>query len=220
MAPPVPRLALPRAPRGFHLAPRLVELPWDQTPPLVHLVRTQDGGPPAQPTAVRACWDEVALYVRWDCADRDAWGTFTRRDDPLYEEEVVELFLAAGEADPADYFELEIAPTGVLWDGRIRNPAGRVEGLAGDTSWDCAGLLWEAGRSGAAEDWWAALTLPWRSLLPEGAPELPRLWRANFYRIDRPRDGAATEHSAWSPTFTDPPDFHRPARFGVLTLEA
>jgi hypothetical protein len=156
--------------------------------------------------------------VLWECTDRDAWGTFTRRDEPLYEEEVVELFLAPGDADPVDYFELEIAPTGVLWDGCIHNPGGRVESITGDTGWDCPGLVWAAGRSGVSQDWWAALALPWRSVLPGGERPLPRRWRTNFYRIDRPRDGSAPEHSAWSPTFTDPPDFHRPDRFGVLDL--
>jgi hypothetical protein len=195
----------------------LAGLGWAALPP-VPLVRADDGGPPAQPTTVRLCADRVTLYVRWDCADRDAWGTFTRRDDPLYGEEVVELFLAPGAADPADYFELEIAPTAVLWDGRIQNPAGQLQGIVGDTSWDCPGLAWEAGRTGSGQDWWAALALRWRSLLPAAEREPPRLWRANFYRIERPRDGSPPEHCAWSPTFIAPPDFHRPARFGVLEL--
>ena len=51
------------------------------------------------------------------------------------------------------------------------------------------------------------------------AGELPDTWRANLYRIERPRD-AAPEYSCWSPTLTDPADFHKPARFGVLRLES
>jgi hypothetical protein len=52
---------------------------------------------------------------------------------------------------------------------------------------------------------------------PPASPP-PRRWRANFYRIERPR-GGRPELSCWSPTFTDPPDFHRPERFGVLELD-
>jgi hypothetical protein len=241
----LPRLDLARAPSGFGAAAPLADLPWDEVPPAIRLVRSQDGAPPAQATLVRACWDEAALYVRWDCADRDAWGTLTRRDDPLYTEEVVELFLAPGETDPHTYVELEISPAGVLFDGRITNPSGRGQGIVADTAWDCPGLAWASGsdrgevpqdwtaslavlhgvpveqlvvRREDAQDWWAAVALPWRGLLPAGAVAPPRLWRANFYRIERPRDGGAAEHTAWSPTFADPPDFHRPARFGVLAV--
>ena len=64
---------------------------------------------------MRLAWDERALHVRFDCADRDAWGTYRERDDPLYEEEVVEVFLAPGEADPRRYVELEVSPAGVLF---------------------------------------------------------------------------------------------------------
>ena len=87
------------------------------------------------------------------------------------------------------------------------------------TEWDSPGLRWEAGATGVSEDWWAALALPWSDLLPAGGPP-PEVWRANFYRIERPRDGSPPELSCWSPTLAVPPEFHRPARFGVLRLAA
>ncbi|HEY6323364.1 MAG TPA: hypothetical protein VJA16_17615 [Thermoanaerobaculia bacterium] len=65
---------------------------------------------------------------------------------------------------------------------------------------------------------WAKATEP---ALPAGsrpaAGQPPRRWRANFYRIERPR-GSPPELSCWSPTLTEPADFHRPDRFGVLEL--
>jgi alpha-galactosidase len=60
--------------------------------------------------------------------------------------------------------------------------------------------------------WSAVLTIPLGPLCG-GAP--PERWRANFYRIDR---GGRDEFTAWSPTFSEPPDFHVPARFGLLRL--
>lgn len=65
-------------------------------------------------------------------------------------------------------------------------------------------------------DWWAEIELPWRSLAPEGP--LPAVWRVNFYRIERPFGGAA-EYSCWSPTLTEPADFHRAERFGRLVMD-
>jgi hypothetical protein len=87
--------------------------------------------------------------------------------------------------------------------------------MTADIAWDCPGLRWQAGHGVEREDWWAELAIPWRSI----ADDVPKLWRANFYRVERPRDGEA-EYTAWSPTLTRPADFHKPARFGVLELGA
>ena len=76
-------------------------------------------------------------------------------------------------------------------------------------------MRWAAGRDDAAQHWWAIFVIPWTALGVSGA--LPRTWRANFYRIERPRQGV-TEFSCWSPTLTEPADYHKPARFGVLEL--
>jgi hypothetical protein len=184
-------------------------------PPLPPFLLTDGSGPAVQQTAVRLAWDYGALHVRFECADRDAWGTFTRRDDPIYQEEAVEVFLAPGTADPARYFEFEVSPRGTLFDAIVWNPDSDRATMRVDPSWDCPGLRWEAGAGVASQDWWATLAIPWDSLASETPP--PEIWRANFYRIERPQDGAA-EFSAWSPTLTAPADFHKPARFGRLSL--
>jgi hypothetical protein len=145
----------------------------------------------------------------------------TRRDDPLYQEEAVEVFLAPGSGDPVDYLEFEVSPLGVLWDGRVHNPTSRRIDMVSDPSWDCPGIRWAAGRLGTArQDWWAELVLPWEGIVPGAVlseTSRPRLWRANFYRIERP-EGGAPEFTAWSPTLVSPADFHKPARFGTLEL--
>ncbi len=186
---------------------------WEQIPALPPLVRVDGSGAPEQATAVRLAWDDGALHVRFDCADRDAWGTHERRDDPLYEEEAVEIFLAAGEEIPRVYYEFEVSPRGVLFDACVHNPHSRRSDMRTEVEWDCPGIRWQAGRGTEREDWWAVLSIPWA---PVGGPA--SVWRANFYRIERPRDGAPPEFSAWSPTLTTPADFHKPARFGVLEL--
>ncbi|HSS75622.1 MAG TPA: carbohydrate-binding family 9-like protein [Thermoanaerobaculia bacterium] len=188
---------------------------WDKIPSLPPFLLADDGGPAIQQTRVRIAWNDEALYVRFDCEDRDAWGTFERRDDPIYEEEAVEIFLAAGTVDSVEYFEFEVSPRGVLWDGIIHNPSSRREDRVTDKSWDCPGIRWAAGKSGESQDWWGTFAIPWNGISNAEPP--PRLWRANFYRIERPRDGEP-EFSAWSPTLTRPADFHRPERFGILEL--
>lgn len=203
----LPRCLVPWAPYPWS---------WDEVPSLPPFQLAEGGGPAVQQTRVRLCWDDAALHVRFDCEDRDAWGTYRKRDDPLYEEEAVEVFLAPGAEDPILYIEIEVSPLGALFDARIHNPTGLRAGMTGDRAWDCPGLRWAAGSGAERQDWWAELSIPWLGLgmTPD---EPPRIWRANFYRIERPRDGEP-EFSAWSPTLASPPDFHKPARFGVLEL--
>jgi hypothetical protein len=182
-------------------------------PALPPFTLADGSGPAGQATHARACCDSLALYVRFDCEDRDIWWTYTERDQPLYDEEVVELFLSPGWEDPVRYYEFEISPGGVVLDARIYNPTSERAQLEVDTSWDCASLRWQAGRDDGAGRWWAVLAIPWAAVSPPG--ELPVVWRANFYRIERPRDGNP-EFSCWSPTHTAPADFHKPACFGFL----
>ncbi|MDY7092654.1 MAG: carbohydrate-binding family 9-like protein [Acidobacteriota bacterium] len=207
----------------------------------VELTLSDGSGAPRQATRVQACWDAEALYVRFVCADQDAWSHFTRRDDSLWEQEAVEVFLAPGAAAPQRYFEFQVSPRGVLFDAVVDNPNLDRSDLVTDPSWNCPGIRWAAGPlpvspgssaeaaqgtssdEGPSEDWWAGLLLPWRGLLPDPRP--PTELRANFYRIERPRPerfsqrpSLPEEFSAWSPTNLSPPDFHRPARFGLLRL--
>ena len=88
------------------IARRGASLPTELSP----FVLADGRGTPRFPTRVDICWDDDGLLVEFACADLDAWGTFTERDEPLWQQEVVELFLAAGEEVPASYFEFTLTP--------------------------------------------------------------------------------------------------------------
>ena len=191
----------------------LDEASWSRVPALA-LRRAQGGAAPVQATAVRVAHDSDALLVRFDCDDRDIWATHACRDAPLWEEEVVELFVAPGEYDPSEYVEIGVNPLGAIFDARVANPQGRRDSMSVDASWNAAGLVAAVDRPSPGT-WCAEIAIPWSDLCA-GTP--PRVWRANFFRIERPRDGDH-EFSCWSPTLADPPDFHRPAFFGRLVLD-
>ncbi len=189
----------------------LADRAWRDVPEL-GLVRNLDGSTPRWPTSVRVAHGGGDLLVRFECRDDDVWSRYTERDDPLWEEEVVEVFLAPGEADPAVYWEFEINPLGALFDARISNPSSSRADLKADAAWNSVGIRWAAGSS--ATGWWAEIAVPLREL---AAGQAPAAWRGNFHRIERPR-GFPPEFSSWSPTRTDPADFHKPGRFGRLVL--
>ena len=147
--------------------------------------------------------------MRFDCRDAGTLATLRGRDEPLWQEDVCEVFLSPFDP-PKVYFEFEVNPLGALFDARIESPDGRRETMRSDVSWNLSGF---SGRSRVRPGRWSAVfTIP---LAPLAPPGIPRPWRANFFRIDR---GTADEYSAWSPTFADPADFHLPGRFGFLDL--
>lgn len=171
----------------------------------------------------RAVWSDAALAFRFDVSDVGPWSTMTRRDDRLWEEEVVEIFL-----DPArrgeGYAEIEISPANVVCDLLVRTP---WPDLDADPAWHVEGLEtivspWRD--SSAGPDGWTAIgRVPWtglRSIAPAVAmpPRPGDVWRFNVYRIKRPggaqRPNADVRLLAWSPTGT--PSFHVPAAFRDL----
>jgi hypothetical protein len=196
-----------------HSRGTLDDASWSRVP-AVALRRAQDGADPLQATRVRVAHDADALLLRFDCDDRDIWATYLRRDAPLWEEEVVELFLSPGTDDPSTYFEIEVNPLGAIFDARVMNPEGRRDSMRVDATWNAAGLVAVVSRP-LPGLWSVSIEIPWTDVC-DGFP--PPVWRANFLRIERPRDGNH-EFSCWSPTLTDPPDFHKPRCFGRLVLD-
>jgi Carbohydrate-binding family 9 len=175
----------------------------------VSLRDARTGAPPRLKTALRVGWRAGTLAVRFDGRDDGVVATHTCRDAPLWEEDVFEVFLSP-DGPPSVYYEFEVNPLGTLFDARVDSPDLRRATMQADTAWDCPGF--EARVTRGPRRWSASLRIP-LGVLVSGTP--PRRWRANFYRIDR---GPVDEHSAWSPTFCDPPDFHVPERFGILTI--
>lgn len=211
----VPEWVVPEMPADWAQNRRAEEWPWHELTPLPPLLHAGGGGMAAQQTEVRPCHRDGWLYVQFTCHDQDIWGTYSQRDDPIYDEEVVEVFLAPGSATPIEYAELEVSPNGVLLDAWIVNPTGERDDMSADVAWDCPNLEWQAGRDDGQNRWWAIFGIPLRALV--GEVEIPRVWRANFYRIERPRLGNE-EFSCWAPTLTEPADFHKPSRFGRIVL--
>ncbi len=161
---------------------------------------------PQQETQVRAAWSAEELRVLFHAADTHAWATLTERDAPLYEEEVVEVFLDPV-SDLESYFEIEVNPLNAVLDLVLRR---NRSGYTKDFAWRCEDLRTAVVKSATA--WSAEISIPFRSLT--AAPPQPGdRWRVNFCRIDRP-PGVPRELTAWSPTGRA--NFHTPESFGVL----
>lgn len=173
-------------------------------------------GPEVDPTRAVVAWDDENLYVLFACVDANPWGTLTRRDDALWNEEVVEVFLDP-DGDGRNYAELEVTPANVVVDLLIPSP---TEGSSEERlAWDIEGLQ-TAVESVEGEGWTVEIAIPWASLARSGvtsAPSLGDQWRVGLYRIERP-DGPQDPETnrrylAWSRTERN---FHEPDRFGII----
>jgi len=223
----VPEYRVQRAPSPITIDGRLNEPAWEAGASL-WLRDNLTGEEPQQATSVKLLWDDDYLYAGFECEDTDAWSTYTEHDDPLYNEEVVELFI-----DPCGllrvYFELQVSPRNVSFDSIVLNDGGkRGEGrgpnFQGVTMWTCHGMEHEVvvrgdpTRRGTNDQGWTVeLAVPFSQLI--SAPNIPPkpgdAWRANIYRIDHATD--YSEFTAWSPTGMH--DFHITEAFGTLVFE-
>lgn len=199
----------------------------------VPLVLTIDGGSPKHPTSVRMLYDDVNLYIAFEVNDTHLWNRYTKRDEPIYEDEVVEAFLCPS-GQLHYYYEFQVSPQNVVFDAFIINRGGpngmgktmhappltqytanelktavRIRGGKANNS---------AGGTEKAEGWDVEIAIPFASIA--GGANLPPkpgdVWRGNLYRIERPTKDS-WELQALSPTLA--PDYHRPGRFAVLKFE-
>jgi Carbohydrate-binding family 9 len=179
-------------------------------------------GVPEDPTEARLTYDDRALYVAFRCADRDIYSPYQNRDDSLWNEDVVELFLSIPD-DPLHYYEFEVSPANVLFDARILNPAASGERTPGDKTWDAEGIKTSVRVEGTLNQrgdtdrsWQVRISLPFTALGLRRAPAPGTTWRVNLYRFDA---SSRNRFLAWSPTLGTRPNFHRLERFGYLRFD-
>lgn len=185
----------------------------------------------SRPTEVRMLWDDEQLYFLFVASDPDVWSTYSSRDDQIWQEEVVEIFIDP-DGDAANYAEIEVNPLNVVFDLILSRPWGR--GGRGFAQWnpDFARAVAVDGTLNEPGDidrgWTVELALPFSALATDIAdvmnglslpPQSGDTWRLNLYRFERiraDREIVASEASAWSTVGVN--DFHVPERFGRLVF--
>jgi aryl-alcohol dehydrogenase-like predicted oxidoreductase len=147
------------------------------------------------------------------------------RDEHIWDEEVVEVFLDA-DGSGRNYAELEINPINVVCDLRVETPWPSLKSL---TEWDWEGMTTAVvplkDTHGTVEGWTALGRLPWtglRSLYPAPTVALPpqsgQSWRFNVFRIKRPGGPAKPQEGVVLAAWSKPsgPSFHDPAAFQTM----
>ena len=197
------------------------EADWLKAPASEAFVETLKGEAAPERTELKALYDDQFLYVFLSGVDADVWATVTAHDDPkLWTEQAFEVLIDA-DGDGATYVELQVNPRGATFDAYLPR-VGQVQ-----ADWE-SGLKAKAvvrGTLDKADDqdegWQVEMAIPLAAVKgrSEGKVQLPPkpgdVWRANFFRTDRPRSGALRA-SAWSPPLRS--TFHALDRFGELVF--
>ncbi len=184
------------------------------------LTRSFDGSPVTRKTTFRILWDETNLYVAFRSEDPDVWGTLLKKDDPIYNEECVEVFLDA-DGDGRTYNELQVSPHNVNFDASF---VARRSDLAEAMKWE-SGMKTAVFIKGTLDDdsdtdeyWTAEMQIPIASL--NSVPHPPQKgdrWRFNAYRLEHIARRTNVEGQSFSPLFVG--DFHALPRFGWLVFQ-
>ncbi len=180
-------------------------------------------GYPEYNTTARLLWDDENLYVGFRATDPDIWSEITERDGPLWEGEVLEIYVDP-DGDGRNYKEFEVSPLNTVIDLNIeREDDGRVADWKAYARWNAEGWQTAVAVDGDVADrknedtkWIVEMAIPF-SNFPSAANQPPKIgdtWRVQLYRIDRSNTLDQPEYSGWSPTDT----FHRPSQFGFLTF--
>jgi hypothetical protein len=171
----------------------------------LQLLENTSGVQPRLRTNVKAVWTSELVCFRFECEDDHIVASYKLRDEPLYEEDVVEIFIDEV-GDGHHYQEYEVSPHNILFDALIENDlAGSIQI---NLKWNAAGIQTAVSQV-SKNSYVYSINIP-HSVFST-APHCGLEWRVNFYRIDDDLQGNR-HYSAWSPTGIL--NFHMPSHFG------
>ncbi|MBW1809623.1 MAG: carbohydrate-binding family 9-like protein [Deltaproteobacteria bacterium] len=209
----MPDLIVPRRTSSIKIDGTLDEPAWKDAARTGYLMRSDGKEPARQHTEVKLTWDEEKLYLAFECEDEDIFSSYTRRDEPLYMQEVVEVFLDP-DCDRGDYLEFEVSPAGIMFDASF---TARRKGMKLSFNPSVQVAVKVDGTLNVRDDldqgWTVELAIPFSQLTGRGSfpPQKGDQWRFNIFRIDK--TGQSGEASSFRPTRGD---FHDLNAFGTL----
>jgi hypothetical protein len=155
-------------------------------------------------TSVRALWSDKHLYLAYEAPYTELTTAAAPQKEErlgLWNDDVVEAFIAPDPSEPRRYTEYEWAPNGEQLDLAI-------DFAEKDFAWT-SGMESAVAVDRDAKVWRTEVRIP-LSAISEAAPTGGTRWRLNLYRHDK----AHNVFLAFSPTLTR--TAHTPEKFGWL----
>lgn len=183
------------------------------------LVRNQDGmeiTEKAFRTEVQMFRNKQQLHISFTVFDTDIHSHYTERDEHLWKEECVEVFIDTDSIE-TNYVEIELSAANVLFDSYIVNPT-EID-VPETARFDLTSIKHAVSIDGTLNNqddvdlsWTAEMSIDLKELDQRFNPENSH-WKINIYRIEE--NSTSAQYSALSPTFKN---FHQPKSFLALTF--
>ena len=168
-------------------------------------------------TIAQVFHDAENLYIAFKVNDLDIHSSYTQRDELLWEEEAVEVFIDTDQ-QPNDYVEVQVSPKNILYDSYIVDPV-NID-VAATKKYNLKGIKTAVKVNGTTnnrkdqdQSWTVEMAIPFNELINDFHPDLLTnfSWKINFYRLNL--DKSPIRAMAWSPTQGN---FHQPEKFGTI----
>ena len=218
--PPVPDYAVKSVKEAIMVDGQLSEKAWRKAMPITLMFPWEEQTGSKQRTTVKLLRDQQYLYVGYECADADITATHENRDDPVYKDDCVEIFIKPSEKTD-HYIGLEMNARGVLFDYYYAFPG------KNDYSLNLEGVQLKTSLRGSMnkgddqdQGWSLELAIPWQSLnkVAEQLPPTKTTWRAQINRWDG-TEAKGRRLSMWCHSGLKKSNPHNPERFGKLNFQ-
>lgn len=177
-----------------------------------------------QKTSIHITKSENGLHFSFLCADNlyTKYNTFKENNQPLWQQEVLEIFISHGQEVKSNYIEFQINPNNAIFLAEVSNPC-----LTGKNN--CLNFLdpssFNINSSTDVDygnnEWKGEFTLPYNLI-----GGYPHKYRLNIFRIIATTKPQSIEwkatpetcvYSCWKPTAgLTKPSFHQPKSFALV----
>jgi hypothetical protein len=183
-------------------------------------------------TRARMLWDDQYFYIGAELDEPHVWGTLTKRDSVIFQDNDFEVFIDPN-GDRNEYYELEINALNTAWDLFLPKPY--MDGGTAQNSWDIIGLKTAVKVTGTLNDpsdvdkgWSVEMAIPWKALGEYAHKPAPPAdgdqWRVNFSRVEwlheivdgkyRKTPNTKEDNWVWSPQGVI--NMHVPEKWGYV----
>jgi hypothetical protein len=193
-------------------------------------------------TFAKLSYDDEGLIINYISSPNIKYigkSPLLKCNDPLFNQQVCEVFIRPKNTRPNRYLELEINPYGYLWAGidRNRKCTGNIKLKNEFIPCDKSGIIYHSTLSDQKKNWKAHIKIPWTFLRKYFGNGDFNNWMINLFcqRMDKEKNHVNNESeeeledkcisnkhctfTAWSPTYRyDPPAYHVCSAFREIEL--